>query len=97
MSSVYKLIVENTDVSAITGQHTVDIHIEEHFDDGGVAYGVKEKYGISLAEINLRFSGSVDRWLLHVGRQEVAKHKARNGVHSELMSKRNTSIEIPEL
>jgi hypothetical protein len=93
MPTTYRVIFDNPDINTITGHHTIEAVIEEFANDGSMK-GVKEKYGISLAEINSRFSGSVDKWLAWVGRDMLTKHKSRHGVHTELMSKRGVAIEV---
>ena len=92
----YRLIPNNPDVNFTTGQHTVEAMIEEHQDDGTVVQGVVEKYGMSAAEINRRFGGNVDQWLAWIGGDMLAKHKSRQGVHTELFSKRGIPIDITE-
>jgi hypothetical protein len=90
----YHLHHDNPDVSPITGHHTIEVCVHEHHDDGSIVMGVMEKYGISLAEIDQRFNGSVDKWLAWVGREMLAKHKSHQGVHTELLMKRGTKVEI---
>ena len=91
----YELVADNPDVSHITGQHTIEVYVIEHRDDD-IVTGVKEKYGVSLAEINLRFSGDVYRWLKWVGMDMLAKHKARQGIHTELLAVRGKRFDIQE-
>ena len=92
----YHLHHDNPDVSPITGLHTIEVCVHEHHDDGSIVTGVMEKYGISLAEINIRFGGSVDQWLAWIGRDMLAKHRARQGLHMELLMKRGTKVEITD-
>ena len=96
MPSTYYFIVDNPNVSAITGHHTIEVVIEEHQEDGTVVRGIVEKYGMGATEINQRFGGDVDKWLAWIGREMVAKHRARQGIHSELMNRRGQTIQIAE-
>lgn len=96
MAMTYHLLRENPDVSNTTGLHTIEVSVHEHHDDGSIVNGVMEKYGISLAEINQRFDGDIEKWLAWVGRDMLAKHKARQGVHMELLAKHRTKAPIPD-
>lgn len=91
-TSAFHLVRRNPDINMAIGHHTVEVHVELREGDSILDRGVMEKYGISTEELVSRFDSDVEKWLLWIGRDMLAKYKQRVGLQSDLLKVHGTDI-----
>lgn len=79
--------------NAATGLITMEAQIIGSADDpNGV--GVVERFHVEALEIATKYGGDPERWLRHVGREMLDRHKRRTAAHSDVHKWKGHKMDI---
>jgi hypothetical protein len=91
----YRLCILSSDLSGVTGHHTIHVCIEETTVDGQVIMGVPETHGIEYQALRSRFGDDPGKWRADVADIMLKRHVARKSVHQEVLSWQGQKFDIP--
>lgn len=77
--------------NATTGLITMEARIidtsadpEQQAKGSGDGVGAVERFHVEALEITNKYNGQVERWLAHVGREMLHRHKLRTAAHNDI-------------
>lgn len=93
--TTYNFCVVSSDISGITGHHSIEAYIEQITDGEKVGTPVSEVHGIEVRALDVKYHGDINAWRDAVAAEMLERHKRRQMVHNEVIQWRGKKFSLP--
>lgn len=83
----------DTSKDGTTGYMIVEARVIDE-DDPVHKVGAVERSGVEALDIAKNYGGDVDRWLMHIAREMLFRHRQRTAAHTDLHKWKGKRMEI---